>query len=132
MQANEAKKTTRKKPNTVVLLIIAALLVLALILLPERNAGEPQYELTIRELGGTSMLAASASEELGYGEILLVYSEDMVVEDVNGQEISYDELGVADKIRVSLLPGEKDAQGNPSEPVISRIILLPGGQDDYV
>ena len=132
MQTNQMKNTAHKRSNTVVLLVIAALLVLVMIFLPEREPNEPQYELTIRELGATSMLAGSTSEELGYGEVLLVYGEDMVVEDVNGQEISYDELGVADKIRVSLLPGEKDAQGNPSEPVISRIILLPGGQDDYV
>ena len=33
------------------------------------------------------MLAGSTSEELGYGEVLLAYGEDMVVEDVNGQEL---------------------------------------------
>ena len=78
------------------------------------------------------MLAASASEELGYGEILLVYSEDMVVEDVNGQELGPGELSVDDRVRVQLVPGEEGAQGKESEPVISHILLLPGGSDDFI
>ena len=82
MQTNQMKNTAHKRSNTVVLLVIAALLVLVMIFLPEREPNEPQYELTIRELGATSMLAGSTSEELGYGEVLLVYGEDMVVEDV--------------------------------------------------
>ena len=125
MQTNQMKNTAHKRSNTVVLLVIAALLVLVMIFLPEREPNEPQYELTIRELGATSMLAGSTSEELGYGE-------DMVVEDVNGQELGPGELSVDDRVRVQLVPGEEGAQGKASEPVISHILLLPGGSDDFI
>lgn len=132
MQTNQMKNTAHKRSNTVVLLVTAALLVLVMIFLLERKPNEPQYELTIRELGATSMLAGSTSEELGYGEVLLVYGEDMVVEDVNGQELGPGELSVDDRVRVQLVPGEEGAQGKASEPVISHILLLPGGSDDFI
>lgn len=132
MQTNQMKNTAHKRSNTIVLLVIATLLVLVMIFLPERKPNEPQYELTIRELGATSMLAGSTSEELGYGEVLLVYGEDMVVEDVNGQELGPGELSVDDRVRVQLVPGEEGAQGKASEPVISHILLLPGGSDDFI
>ena len=125
MQTNQMKNTAHKRSNTVVLLVIAALLVLVMIFLLERKPNEPQYELTIRELGATSMLAGSTSEEL-------VYGEDMVVEDVNGQELGPGELSVDDRVRVQLVPGEEGAQGKASEPVISHILLLPGGSDDFI
>ena len=109
MQTNQMKNTAHKRSNTVVLLVIAALLVLVMIFLPEREPNEPQYELTIRELGATSMLAGSTSEELGPGE-----------------------LSVDDRVRVQLVPGEEGVQGKASEPVISHILLLPGGSDDFI
>ena len=116
MQTNQMKNTAHKRSNTIVLLVIAALLVLVMIFLPERKPNEPQYELTIR----------------GYGEVLLAYGEDMVVEDVNGQELGPGELSVDDRVRVQLIPGEEGAQGKASEPVISHILLLPGGSDDFI
>lgn len=56
MQTNQMKNTAHKRSNTVVLLVIAALLVLVMIFLPEREPNEPQYELTIRELGATCLM----------------------------------------------------------------------------
>ena len=64
-----------KAPQIITAFIISALIVLFVLLFSAKHE-EPQYELTIKELGGTSMLAISESEELGLGEILLVYSDD--------------------------------------------------------
>ena len=79
------------------------------------------------------MLAISESEELGLGEILLIYSDDMVVQDVNGQEIDYAELSVADRISVDIAPREKDPDYDRYlDPVIETITLLPEGSDEYI
>lgn len=121
-----------KAPQIITAFIISALIVLFVLLFSAKH-GEPQYELTIKELGGTSMLAISESEELGLGEILLVYSDDMVVRDVNGQEIDYAELSVADRISVDIAPREKDPDYDRYlDPVIETITLLPEGSDEYI
>ena len=123
-----AKKAALRNQNVVIAFIIAALIVLFVVLFAAGH-GEPRYELTIKELGGTSMLAISNSEELGTGEILLTYADDMVVQDVNGQIIDYAELSVADRISVEIESGSKDAEG---EPVIEAITLLPEGSDEFI
>lgn len=123
-----AKKAAFRNQNVVIAFIIAAMIVLFIILFTAKH-DEPQYELTIKELGGTSMLAVSNSEELGMGEILLTYADDMVVQDVNGQIIDYAELGVADRISVEIEAGSKDAE---SEPVIEAITLLPEGSNEFI
>lgn len=115
----------RKNVGLVILFIIAALIVLLAVLYGAKDRKQG-YELTILELGGTSMLAHSTSEELGIGEILLVYADDMVVQDVNGQIIDLAELNIEDHIRVSI------AQESAVEPVIDRITLLPEGSDEYI
>ena len=121
-----------KAPQIIMAFIISALIVLFVLLFSAKHE-EPQYELTIKELGGTSMLAISESEELGLGEILLVYSDDMVVQDVNGQEIDYAELSVADRISVDIAPREKDPDYDRYlDPVIETITLLPEGSDEYI
>ena len=121
-----------KAPKIITAFIISALIVLFVLLFSAKHE-EPQYELTIKELGGTSMLAISESEELGLGEILLVYSDDMVVQDVNGQEIDYAELSVADRISVDIAPREKDPDYDRYlDPVIETITLLPEGSDEYI
>ena len=84
-----------KAPQIITAFIISALIVLFVLLFSAKHE-DKQYELTIKELGGTSMLAISESEELGLGEILLVYSDDMVVRDVNGQEIDYEKWEKSD------------------------------------
>ena len=121
-----------KAPQIITAFIISALIVLFVLLFSAKHE-EPQYELTIKELGGTSMLAISESEELGLGEILLVYSDDMVVQDVNGQEIDYAELSVADRINVDIAPREKDPDYDRYlDPVIETITLLPEGSEEYI
>ena len=120
------KVKPRKNQNMVVAFIIAALIVLFVILFAA-NRNEPKYELTIKELDGTSMLAISNSQELGTGEIKLNYSEDMVVQDVNGQIIDYAELSVEDRINVELADMEEGAV-----PVIDVITLIPEGSDEYI
>ena len=124
--------TNSKAPQIITVFIISALIVLFVLLFSAKHE-EPQYELTIKELGGTSMLAISESEELGLGEILLIYSDDMVVQDVNGQEIDYAELSVADRISVDIAPREKDPDYDRYlDPVIEKITLLPEGSDEYI
>ena len=121
-----------KAPQIITAFIISALIVLFVLLFSAKHE-EPQYELTIKELGGTSMLAISESEELGLGEILLIYSDDMVVQDVNGQEIDYAELSVEDRISVDIAPREKDPDYDRYlDPVIETITLLPEGSDEYI
>lgn len=121
-----------KAPQIITAFIISALIVLFVLLFSAKHE-EPQYELTIKELGGTSMLAISESEELGLGEILLVYSDDMIVKDVNGQEIDYAELSVADRISVDIAPREKALDHDRYlDPVIETITLLPEGSDEYI
>lgn len=120
------KGKSRRNQNMVVAFIIAALIMLFVILFAA-NRDEPKYELTIKDLGGTSMLATSNSQELGTGEILLSYSEDMVVQDVNGQIIDYTELSVEDRINVELADVEEGA-----DPVIDVITLIPEGSDEYI
>lgn len=123
---NRTNETSgRKNVGLVILFIIAALIVLLAVLYGAKDH-EQEYELTILELGGTSMLAHSTSEELGTGEILLVYADDMVVQDVNGQIIDLAELNIEDHIRVSI------EQESAAEPVIDRITLLPEGSDEYI
>jgi len=111
------------------LFIMAALIVLFVVLSAGKHGGAPQYVLKIKELGSDSMLAYSTSEELGYGEVLLAYGANMVVEDVNGQIIDRGELHAEDRIRVSIT-----SQGeNPdSDSVLEKIVLLPDGSDEYV
>lgn len=127
---NEMK--VRRNAGLVILFVIAALIVLLVVLYGTKDSNR-EYELTIMELGGTSMLAHSTSEELGTGEILLVYANDMVVQDVNGQIIDFAELGIEDRIRVELAPREK-IPGSESylDPVIETITLLPEGSDRYI
>ena len=121
-----------KAPQIITAFIVSALIVLFVLLFSAKH-DEPQYELTIKELGGTSMLAISESEELGLGEILLIYSDDMVVQDVNGQEIDYVELSIEDRISVDIAPREKDPDYDRYlDPVIETITLLPEGSDEYI
>lgn len=114
-----------RNAGLVIFFVIAALIVLLVVLYGAKDSNR-EYELTIMELGGTSMLAHSTSEELGTGEVLLVYADDMVVQDINGQIIDFAELSIEDRIRVSVAPDFT------AEPVIDRITLLPEGSDEYV
>ena len=128
-----AMKTPLKSQSIVVTFVLAALIVLFIVLYPGKKAGAPQYELRIKELGGDAMLAYSTSEELGYGEILLVYGENMVVEDVNGQIIDYAELSIEDRIQVTIAPREKDPDFDRYlDPIIEKIVLLPDDSDEYI
>ncbi len=121
-----------KNQNLIIGFIIAALIVLFVVLFAA-NRDEPRYELTIKELGGSSMLALSDAKELGVGEILLVYGDDMVVQDVNGQIIDLIDLDVEDKISVSLAPHEKvPKDGVLADPVIGAITLLAVGSNEYI
>lgn len=72
-------------------------------------------------------------EDLGAGEVLLVYSEDMLVQDVNGQEIDLADLSAENRIRVELAPWEKiPGSEGYLDPVIESITLLPTGSDEYI
>lgn len=115
----------RRNAELVILFVIAALIVLLAVLYGAKNSGK-EYELTILELGGTSMRVQSTSEDLGTGEITLAYSDDMTVQDVNGQIIDLAELSTEDRVRVSI---QKDSA---VEPVVDRITLLPEGSDEYI
>ena len=65
--------------------------------------------------------------------VLLVYSEDMLVQDVNGQEIDLAELSAENRIRVELAPREKiPSSEGYLDPVIETITLLPTGSDEYI
>ena len=117
----------------IALFIMAALIVLFIVLYAGKRGDAPQYELTIKELGGDSMLAYSTSEELGYGEILLAYGANMVVEDVNGQIIDRGELHAGDRIRVTAAPREEGLENDSTpDPVLEKIVLLPDGSDEYI
>lgn len=132
MKKASVGKSCVMNPQIIVAFIASALIVLFVVLF-SANRPEPEYELTIKELGSSSMLAISNSEELGLGEILLVYDEDMVVKDVNGQEIDYADLSVDDRISVDIAPRGKgpDCDRRP-DPVIETITLLPEGSDEYI
>lgn len=107
-----------KAPQIITAFIISALIVLLALLFFAKHE-QPQYELTIKELG--------------LGEILLIYSDDMIVQDGNGQEIDYAELSVADRISVDIAPREKDPDYDRYlDPVIETITLLPEGSDEYI
>lgn len=126
-------KTPRKSQSVIVTFILAALIVLFVVLYPGEKEDTLQYELRIKELGSDAMLVHSTSEELGYGEILLIYGENMVVEDVNGQIIDYAELSIEDRIRVTIAPREKrPAFDYDLDAVVEKIVLLPDGSDEYI
>jgi hypothetical protein len=126
-------KTPWKGQNLIVTFVLAALLMLFILLYLGRQTVQPEYELKIKELGGDAMLAYSTSEELGHGEILLVYGENMLVEDVNGQIIDYAELSIEDRIRVTIAPREKDPDFDRYlDPIIEKIVLLPDDSDEYI
>lgn len=129
--------TQQPKPQSVYSPIAASILIASLVLLivlySARHTEPKRYSLTIVELGDESMLAHSDSEELGLGEIILVYDKDMVIEDVNGQIIDFTELGIGDSIRVEIAPREKVDDGDScSDLIVERIILLPDNSDEYV
>jgi hypothetical protein len=133
------KKTPCKSQSVVVTFILAALIVLFVVLYPGDKEDALQYELRIKELGSDAMLVHSTSEELGYGEVLLVYGENMVVEDVNGQIIDFAELSLQDKIRVTIAPFEDRPEYHyepeyyyDRNPVVEKIVLLPDGSDEYI
>lgn len=109
-------------------------IVLAAILAAVHFGSSPEgYVTTIKEIGSDSMLVHSKSEELGYGEILLIYDEDMIIRDVNGQEISLGELDISDSIRIEIQPREKHPEYDYYlDPVVDTMILLPDGSDDYI
>lgn len=126
-------KNPQRNQGIVVAFVLAALIVLFIVLYAANRGDAPQYGLTIKELGGDSMLAYSNSEELGYGEILLDYGANMVVEDVNGQVIDRGELHAEDRIRVTIAPRDEGLENDHvSDPVLEKIILLPDGSDEYV
>ena len=126
-------KTPRRSQSIVATFVLAALIVLFVVLYPGQKDNSLQYELQIKELGGDAMLAYSTSKELGYGEILLIYAENMVVEDVNGQVIEYAELSTDDRIRVTIAPREKDPDFDRYlDPVVEKIVLLPDDSDAYI
>ena len=127
------KKGLRVNSSLVIILILIILIVLLMILSPDKTSKQPQYDLKIKELGSDSMLVSSDSEELGYGEILLIYGSDMVVEDINGQVIDFAELNIEDEIRVSIAPREKDPEYDRYlDPVVEKVILLPDDSNEYV
>ena len=126
-------RNPRRSNNPIVTFILAALLILFVILYPGKPEEPPQYDLKIMELGSDAMLAHSDSEELGYGEVLLNYGSDMVIEDVNGQIIEFADLSIEDEIRVSIAPREKDPEYDRYlDPVVEKIILLPDDSNEYV
>ena len=129
---NVNETNARRNAGLVILFVIAALIVL-LVLLFSTKGPAMKYELTIQALGEGSMTAISNYEDLGAGEIILVYSEDMRVQDVNGQEIDLAELSAENRIRVELAPREK-VPGSEGylDPVIETITLLPEGSDRYI
>ena len=89
--------------------------------------------MTIKEIGSDSMLVFSSSEELGRGEILLTYDEDMVIRDVNGQELSLDELAPSDNILIKIRPHEKNSKNsNRLDPVVETMILIPDDSNDFI
>lgn len=109
-------------------------IVLAAILAAAHLGSRPEgYVTTIKEIGSDSMLVHSTSEELGYGEILLIYDEDMVIRDVNGQELGLGELDISDSIRIEIQPCEKHPEYDYDlDPVVDTMILLPDESDDYI
>lgn len=134
------KSPTRQFPSknpqwtqgVVVVFVLAALIVLFAVLYAGKRNDAPQYDLTIKELGGDSMLAYSTSYELGYGEILLAYGANMMIMDVNGQIIDRVELHAEDRIRVTIAPRIEVTDGPAPDPVLEKIVLLPDGSDEYV
>ena len=129
---NVNETNARRNAGLVILFVIAALIVLLVLLFGAKDSAM-KYELTIQALGEGSMSAISNYEDLGAGEIILVYSEDMRVQDVNGQEIDLAELSAENRIRVELAPREK-VPGSEGylDPVIESITLLPTGSDEYI
>lgn len=121
-------KFDSNKYRIIILFIIAGLFVLLCVLYGAKT-NESKYELSIKEIGSESMLAISDSEELGLGEILLLYDEDMVIEDINGQIIDLGELSAQDRIRVFTAKNQK---GENNEPFVEKIVLLPVANDEYV
>lgn len=129
---NVNETNARRNAGLVILFVIAALIVLLVLLFGAKDSAM-KYELTIQALGEGSMSAISNYEDLGAGEIILVYSEDMRVQDVNGQEIDLAELSAENRIRVELAPREKvPGSGGYLDPVIETITLLPTGSDEYI
>ena len=111
-----------------VLFVIAGLIVLFIILYcaGHRNQDMPKYQVTIKELTDAGMVVQSESEALGAGEIRLNCADDLHVEDINGQEIAYEELKRSDNIRVSVTTEKLTGYT-----VVNSIILLPDDSDDY-
>ena len=111
-----------------VLFVIAGLIVLFSILYctGHRNQDMPKYQVTIKELTDAGMVVQSESEALGAGEIRLNCADDLRVEDINGQEIAYEELKRSDNIRVSVTTEKLTGYT-----VVNSIILLPDDSDDY-
>ena len=129
---NVNETNARRNAGLVILFVIAALIVLLVLLFGAKDSAM-KYELTIQALGEGSMSAISNYEDLGAGEVLLVYSEDMLVQDVNGQEIDLAELSAENRIRVELAPREKiPSSEGYLDPVIETITLLPEGSDRYI
>lgn len=115
-----------------VVFVLAALIVLFAVLYAGKRDDAPQYDFTIKEVGGDSMLAYSTSDGLGYGEVLLAYGANMKLVDVNGQVIDRVELHAEDKIRVTIAPRNEVPDDPAPDPVLEQIVLLPDGSDEYV
>lgn len=129
---NVNETNARRNAGLVILFVIAALIVLLVVLYGTKDSAM-KYELTIQALGEGSMTVISNYEDLGAGEVLLAYSEDMLVQDVNGQEIDLAELSAENRIRVELAPREKiPSSEGYLDPVIETITLLPTGSDEYI
>ena len=70
---NVNETNARRNAGLVILFVIAALIVLLVLLFGAKDSAM-KYELTIQALGEGSMSAISNYEDLGAGEIILVYS----------------------------------------------------------
>lgn len=115
--------------NAIILLVIAGLIVLFVVLFCTAHGGknQPMEEVTIREMASDGLVVHSESGKLGTGEVKLFYSDDLYVEDINGQEIDYGELKASDALRVSVT---KESASDSF--VVNKIILLPDDSDDYI
>lgn len=57
----------------------------------------------------------------------------MVIRDVNGQELSLDELAPSDNILIKIRPNEKNSKNsNRLDPVVETMILIPDDSNDFI
>ena len=93
----------------------------------------PENQIVIEEISEGEIRGYYLTESGRKKQVSIPVADTVTVEDVNGQEIDYAELSVADRISVNIAPREKDPDYDRYlDPVIETITLLPVGSDEYI